>query len=361
MQQLDKMDNYRINNDSSFFEIIILIKRWINFLINKWLTLFIIAFIGSICGILYSLNTKPLYIASSTFVVEESKSGGLGQYAGIASMMGIDINSGGGGIFQGDNLLELYQSRLMIQKALLTRISIEGRKDSLINIYIKFNELRKIWNKAPALKNIKFNLNNEQKFNRIQDSLIGRIANDIKLKYLNVSKPDKKLNIIKVDVRSNNELFSKLFNDVIVDNVNDFYVQTKTKKAMDNLLILQHQTDSIRRELNRAISGVATSIDANPNANPSRQFLRVPSQNKQIDAEANKNILVELVKSLEMSKVSLRQETPLIQIIDHPYYPLEVKKFGLLKGVVLGFFLFLFIGIIVLVLNKIYKDIINEQ
>ena len=38
----------------------------------------------------------------------------------------------------------------------------------------------------------------------------------------------------------------KAFNDNIVKNVNDFYIQTKTKIEFQNVQILQHQTDSVR-------------------------------------------------------------------------------------------------------------------
>ena len=38
------------------------------------------------------------------------------------------------------------------------------------------------------------------------------------------------------------DLFAKVFNKHIVKTVNDFYVQTTTKKSLANLSILQHQT-----------------------------------------------------------------------------------------------------------------------
>ena len=40
-----------------------------------------------------------------------------------------------------------------------------------------------------------------------------------------------------------------------------------------------------------------------------------------------------------MAKVSLRKETPLLQVIDAPILPLEKEKLGRLKSLVLGGFL----------------------
>ena len=50
--------------------------------------------------------------------------------------------------------------------------------------------------------------------------------------FLEVTKPDKKLSIIKVSFKSQDEIFAKSFTDKLVENVNDFYVNTKTKKSV---------------------------------------------------------------------------------------------------------------------------------
>jgi hypothetical protein len=60
-------------------------------------------------------------------------------------------------------------------------------------------------------------------------------------------------------VNSTNELFSKYFTEALVKEVSDFYIDTKSKKSRENMLILERQTDSIRRELNGAITGVAVA------------------------------------------------------------------------------------------------------
>ena len=106
---------------------------------------------------------------------------------------------------------------------------------------------------------------------------------------------------------------------------------------------------------------MATNIDANPNANPALQLLRVPSKRKEIDVQANQAILTELVKNLELSKMSLRKETPLIQVIDRPTYPLEVKQVGKLQSFLVGSLLAGTLSIISLLLIKFYRQITNEQ
>jgi hypothetical protein len=140
--------------------------------------------------------------------------------------------------------------------------------------------------------------------------------------------------------------------------VSDFYVNTKTKKSVQNVAILQRQTDSVRRELNAAITGVASSVDVNPNANPALQILRAPSQKRQVDVQANQAILTQLVANLEISKVSLRKETPLIQVIDRPILPLEKEKLGKLRGMIIGGIIGGFLAIFIIIVKKMFKEVI---
>jgi len=246
------------------------------------------------------------------------------------------------------------KSRTMVQKALLTDVNVKGKRQTLAELYIDFNDLRDDWKNKDKTVHFLPGADSEE-FTQTQDSLLGTFHRAIIKSNLSVAKVDKKLSIISVNVNSENELFSKYFTEALVKEVSDFYVETKTKKSYQNVKILQHQTDSVRRALNAAISGVAYSVDANPNANPSRQILRVPSQKRQVDVQANQAILTELVKNLEISKVSLRKETPLIQVIDRPILPLESERVGKVKGIVFGGLIAGFFIAIILLISKFFR------
>ena len=82
---------------------------------------------------------------------------------------------------------------------------------------------------------------------------------------------------------------------------------------------------------------------------------RVPSSRLQVDVQANTAFLIALVQQTEMAKVTLRKETPLIQVIDRPILPLKKEKFGKAKGILLGGFLAGFLMVLGLVFRKLIR------
>jgi uncharacterized protein involved in exopolysaccharide biosynthesis len=74
--------------------------------------------------------------------------------------------------------------------------------------------------------------------------------------------------------------------------------------------------------------------------------------------QANTAILTQLVAQLELSKVSLRKETPLVQLIDRPILPLQKEKLSRLKSLVLGGFLGGVLTVLYLVFGQFYKKMV---
>ncbi|HEY0057411.1 MAG TPA: lipopolysaccharide biosynthesis protein [Pedobacter sp.] len=336
-------------------EAVMSIKQWYSHMLSQKKIILLAILLGGLSGILYAWLKPVKYVADCTFVLEEDNSSMMGQYAGLASMIGINLGGlgGGKGLFQGDNLIELYKSRSMLKKTLLSEVSFNGKNQLLVERYIEFNEVGTKW------KNLsKADLN----FRRVpytikQDSILRKIVKDINKNYLTVSKPDKKLSLFKVEVISKDQLFAKNFTDKIVQNVNEFYGKLKTKKSLESVAVFKRQADSVRRMLDRSISGTAIATAANPNANMALQMLKVPSQKFQVDIRANAAIYEELVKNLEMTRISLRRETPLIQVVDSADLPLDEKKIGKLLGLVIGSAIAGVLIVAFLILKKIFSDV----
>ena len=366
MIQSDIVDkDTEFDDKTSLKHFILRAQYWWAYLKRKWKMILLAFLIGAGLGLTYSFLKKPLYDAELSFAIQDDNSGGgkLGAAVGLASQFGIDLSGSNiGGAFSGDNLLELLRSRAMVEKSLLTSVNIDGKQETLAELYITFNKMRERWADDPALKNVQFLPNADRsKFTLAQDSLLGGFYYTILKKNLNVDKVDKDLSIVTIKVETKNELFSKFFTEAMAKTVSDFYIESKTKKSTQNVNVLQRLTDSVRRELNAAITGVATYADVNPNANPTLQILKVPSQHRQIDVEANGAMLTELVKNLELAKISLRKETPLIQIIDTPILPLEMKAVKKQVAFIVGGIIGAILMVINLLVRARYREIMGTK
>ena len=249
----------------------------------------------------------------------------------------------------------------MVEKVLLEPIIINSKTISLAEYYIQINELRKGWKKNFEIKDIQF-LPNAQRsnFTLQQDSILKEIYKSvIDPRKLSILQKDKKVTILSIEVTSENELFSKIFCENLAKETSDFYIETKSKKAKINVDVLQRQVDSVNSALNGAIIGVASEVDNVYNMNPAFNIKGAPSKKRQIDVQANTAILTNLVVQLELAKITLRKETPLIQLIDKPILPLEIEKMSKLKSLIIGGFLAGFLTVLYFLISKKLKKILS--
>ncbi|WP_310594303.1 Wzz/FepE/Etk N-terminal domain-containing protein [Flavobacterium sp.] len=350
------------NDEITLKELLEKAKEWYSYLLSQWKIIVLAGVIGAALGLTYSIFKKPVYTATLSFALEDEKSGGsgLGGALGLASSLGFDLGGSGGGAFSSANLTELFKSRTMVEETLMQPVMAVTDTISLAELYIQTKDWREEWQEKPKLKTIQFPpLTKRKYFTREHDSIMGVIYEDLSKTSLTVAQKDKKIAIISIDVKSENEAFAKTFSETLAKNVSDFYVNTKSKKARMNMAILQHQTDSIRAELNGAITGVAVANDNTFMLNPALNVNRTPSAKRQVDVQANTAILTELVKQTELAKVTLRKETPLIQVIDRPILPLPKERLGKAKGLLTGGILSGFLIVMALIVRRLIKTIVE--
>jgi hypothetical protein len=355
----NQIDNSNLDNDEiSLKELLIKVKDWYTFLLSKWKIILIAGIIGGLVGFIYAKLDKPNYKAILTFAMEEGGGGGGGGLSGalgLASGLGIDL--GGGGIFATANITSLMKTRLIIEKTLLKPILVKDKTTTLAEYYLEVNRSKESWGGKPNLKNVNFLPNSDRSnYTLAQDSILEKIyQNLVGKETLLVEQKDKKVSILSIEVTSKDELFSKLFCENLAKETSNFYILTKSKKARINVDILQTQVDSIKRELKGSLSGVASEIDQVYNLNPSLNIKTVVSKNRQVDVQANTSILTNLVVQLELAKINLRKETPLIQELDKPILPLikiQINKITsiLIGGIIAGFLILLY-----LIISRMYK------
>jgi hypothetical protein len=301
------------------------LKNNIAFLFTQWKKIFIVGFVFALIGIGYRWWRGPVYKAEMSFVAENGGGDKLGGYAGLAAQFGVDLGQGGGA-FEGENLLEVFKSRKMVVKTLLTPSEPNNATRLLIHDYIENHKLNSGASKKQFFDTLNFS--NFPIPNRRRDSVLNKVYEKIVKSQLVVEKKDKKLNFVYLDMEDGNEFFAKRFSEALSNNTIEYYTKYKTKKSKFNVDLMQSQADSLKRLLTGNIVDIAELNDLN--VNPNKQILKTSSQKKQIDVQANTAMYVEVLKQLALAKITLMRETPLIQIIDEPIFPLRKVNFGYL-------------------------------
>jgi primosomal protein N'' len=343
------------DDEISLKDLILKIKEIWSYLLTKWVIITVIGMSGALLGLLYSLFETPEYKATLSFsVIEKSTSGG--SLSALAGQFGLNAGLSGDGVFSGNNMIELLQSRNLIERTLLSNVEIDGKHCRLIEYYREFNPPD---DDDTISKNISFPLDlDREHFSRAQDSLLYVLNEEITLNKLSVDKEKKDVNIINISFVNQDELFAKLFTENLISIVSEFYIQTKTKNTKANLDMMKVRADSVRKEYETALLANAEYYDQN--MNPSKRSVMVEQQKIQTKVQLTGTTYAELVKNIEILKLDLIQQTPLIQVIDTPIMPLEIEQLGKIKGIILGGFLGGFLIVAWLLTVNFYRRVMQE-
>jgi hypothetical protein len=332
------------------------------YLLKKWVIILIFGLAGGAIGLVMAIMTKPRYTAHLSFaLIEKSSSSGL---ASLASSFGLGGFSNSDGAFSGDNLLEIIQSRHAIEKTLLSPVVYHGKKQNLVEVYITFNKLRKRWvNTSPdkALHVIAYPVGQKREtFTRLQDSILFTVYDAIiKSQALVVGKSDIKLGIVNVDMTTEDEDFSKLFTEKLMDETYQFYSETRTAQSRDNINLMQTTADSIKRLYESALYRSAAISQVNLNA--AMQTAAVPKIQQEANAKLYGTVYAEVLKNLETLKMDLAREKPIVQIIDTPILPLKKLRASKRNYVVTGGLWGGFLIVFWLLGSRYFRNALKEQ
>ena len=310
----------------------------------------LVVLLGAALGLAYSIFKPVRYNAEITFSVEDSKSIGGGLLSSLGGSIGMDIGSlagSGNGVLSGDNVLSLLKSKSMMAECLktpyplTTATTTDSNKQQAIANYVIADRyadvygLREKWAGNKKIGRAIYFGQPDQNI-RLQDSLLKLIIKRIEEKELTVIKPDKKLSFFNIAINTKDELMSMLITQRIIKIATDFYVNAKVGRLKSNIERLEKRTDSISSLLNQQTYSATEDARLLLNVNPADINAPVYSEISQRDKMVLTTIYAELMKNLEVSKAALIQETPTVQIVDKPSFPLERIETKWYEGILLG-------------------------
>ena len=294
------------------------------------------------------------YKSELTFVVEDKQqSSPLSSMTGLASQFGLDMFSNSNSTFSQKNIMELLKSRGVISKALMQTAYINNKHDLFIHHYLTIYNLKEDWNNDNKLKNLNFN----DKLTVTHDSITALIWDNIIENDLFVNIKNDETDIIYLSFYCKNELFAKLFSESLIYEMSRMYISYQTKQSSNTIDFLQNRADSVFLELQDSEQEFARIKDIN------QRIIKASGRLKELQLMRNVEVLntmyLELVKNLEISKMTLLNQTPIIQVIDKPILPLENTKMSIALVMMISFILTLIVSILYVVLRKLVNDSLN--
>lgn len=300
---------------------------------KRWWLFLIVGLLGGLAGFFYALKQPVLYQSRLSFALDEGGTGGGGGGGlySIASQFGLNFG-GSNDVFGGDNIITILKSRRVIENALLSIDTLGNGPRTLISYFIEKNKEEE--ETAGAKVKVEFPpLQPRASFSREQDSVLYRIYSNFEKNYITVWKPDKYLNIFEVKVVSNDETFTKIFTNRLVEGASNFYTDMRSKKGMETLNILEQRVAEMKGNLNTSIASKAAVQDAN--VNPAFSKAQTPVLKSQANIQTYGAAYSEMFKSLELARYQYLKQIPLFQIIDNAAYPMHKIKTGKLKTAVI--------------------------
>ena len=303
-----------LNGDMGSAEASDLLKRMFQRLWKgKWLIL-VSAVVGSSLGFVGPLVSPSKYSAQLMLAVEEGETSG---WQNLLAQFGLDVGGlNPGGIFEGESLVQLFETRYMVERTLLDPTVIQGDTVLLANYLYPYTE----WGKDSAFSNVRFS-EDRSSFTPLQDSLLKELQEYVSKEILDVYKPDKKLSLIYVKSVHENKYFAQALTEAVVKNTTGYFIESITSKARVNLEVLQAQKDSAEVQLQSAIRRNARAQDYSLNS--IYQSSQVEKYASLVDLEIANALFVEISKNLTLAEIGLRKQTPLIQIVERPTFPLD--------------------------------------
>jgi len=327
-------------------------------LLKKWLLILIATLVGG--GIGWFLDEQnyepPQYLARYMFNLETQSGGGnMNDFASF-------LNMGGGaadnGLFSGENFYILFQSRPLVEKALLRKMTVRGHHVLLANYYILTSGIRtEEWKESKVYKNFLFDPNKPRSlYTRREVSALNQLREKVKSKVA-LGQPNKKSSFIEFGIGTPSESLSMLLSESMMEAVKEFYQTNKTRKTLEVLDLARKRRDSLRAALYSNESQMARYLDQNAGLIVAAP--QVQQQRLSRNATLAGSMYTDALRNVESIQASLIRETPLVTIIDSPVLPLSVefypgrsKKFGLFLGA--------FLGIAFVLLRRTYLDIMKE-
>ena len=303
-----------VAGQASLGELILNLLKFGSILRRWWKGLIVVLILGAILGFTYGILNPRKYQAEMIIAVEDDDSNG---WQNLLQQFGIDVGGNNpGGIFKGDALIRLFSTRNMVERTLLQEVEFGDVTTGML--------ANRLWaqtkmSKAEIFKGLSFPADRSL-FTPLHDSAMMLLYRHTAEEVINADKPERKLSLIMLRATHTDKYFAHAYVTTAIDQTANYYVELLTSKAKSNLRVLRREADSVQILMQQNLVNSASSSDLN--INPNRAALRVDQNRALVELHVSVTIYGEIIKNLKLAEIGMRKQTPIIQIVDYPQFPL---------------------------------------
>jgi hypothetical protein len=354
----DNQYNILPEDQFSFKDIVVKLVSFKDLVLRNWKILILAIIIGTGVGYLFEKFSKEpaIYIAKIVFNMENGGGGsGGGGLQDLASAFGISAgSSSGANLFSGDNFLELLKTKNLYNRAVLTRVNVNGKSVIFGNYYLKKsgileNELED----DQAIQDFKFEHDDYETATTNEKSRV-RLVQAYLMPNTIVSNDSKKASFLTLAVTSRNDTLSYVWANLYLKIVTDFYKETKTQKTRELRDLIKHRVDSLKRELYYTQNAAARYADQNQQIIVQEGLIQ--QQRLQTNSGQLQGMYFEALKNLDNLNFSMAKETPLLTRIDDAELPISPEPDPTKKGLIIGSI----IGLLLAIVWVAFKETLSE-
>jgi uncharacterized protein involved in exopolysaccharide biosynthesis len=305
---------------------------------EKWL-IFGITTLITVLGGIYAFSLKEEFVSEGRILPEVATKGiGMGQYAGLAALAGVDIAASASGTdaVRPDLYPDVLKATPFFQNLLAIKVTNKFNKP------IKFRDFynSEIIEEKLNIADLKSKYQNSSDYIVLDKQTENTIKNLRQRVYCSY---DKKTGVLSISAKMPDPVVAASVAKYSMNYLTDYIINYRTEKLKRDLDFLGERLNLAKGKYYNKQENKASYSDRIPLE--ALRFQAADLQRERIEAEYKtaSSFYNTLLQKYEEAKLKIQQETPVIKILEPPVVPnlkAEPKKSIILLG-------FLFVGFII--------------
>lgn len=301
--------------------------------------------VGMVTGIVIAYSIPREYECVVRLAPEKANQsmGGLRGMSDMAAMVGINVGTGNntGGLNEMVYPEILRSTPFMSQFANIP-VEVDGAKTTLME-YLDKDQKKAWWSYLFAAPGkvlgwlLGSDSESQAQYNPYKPDKETRAFYEALSQRISAST-DKKTDLISVRVMMQDPMVAAVVADSVVNKLQEFMIQYQTSKARHDLNNSQMLLQKAKAEYDIAMSELAKAQDQNRNLVSRSAMIHVDNLSNKRNLAYN--LYQQLASQVELSKLKVQEDTPVVTVLDPPMAPNRTKSPR--KMVIMAGFIFLF-------------------